>query len=916
VKLVDKRVPSIITIASGKGGVGKTNISVNLALCLSAEERKVCLLDADIGLANVDILLDLSPEHSLLDFLEDRCPLEDTIIKGPGSLEIISGGSGLERIPYLGTKETSRLKQIFQRIEGYDALVIDAPAGISDQVLRFLDVAGIPILVIVPEPTSLTDAYSLLKIYNQRGSRGPVFVLVNQVKSPIHGAKVFSKFSEVVKRFLSVSIYSIGYVMSDANLAEAVSKRGPLIELFPDSPASVCLRRIATTLMSNTNRLTRPRGLEMLFDGKGADKLQGLSDRDEATSQQGGSDERSDRPSPNSQAAEDIIGLFIEEGQISAEQVEYAKRVQKMLDTPQALLEVLKDLGYIRQEQINESLSAHRGRLHLGHILVALGHITEDQLRTALTERQRHKKTLSDILVKNNIISADELTQVLSSDLGIPYVEPEVEMLDFPRLQKASQHFFRSHRLLPIGEEDGRVKVVFADPLDRSSVEAAEHLFGPNISTAVTLPKLIDETLDAYNHSRNGEARSDENRSEAALIVDGLIRDALERHASGIHIEPLQNRVRIRMRKDGALTHHMDLPKDLESGIVKRIKEMASADMGEKPRHQVGHICIASGEGGDSGEIRTSFYVTLSGEKVVLHLPRKREKNYALEDLGMSSEILKRFREDVLEVPGGLIIIAGPAGAGKTTTLYAAVSYCNKPDTNIITAEEPVEHVVDGVSQCSIDPQYGLTSEETFKYMLHQDPDIIILGEIKNGLAAKNAVRAALAGRKLITTFNAEDAHRCLLRLMHMDLAASLVSSTVTCVLAQRLLRRVCPNCKKTYEPTVTELARLRYQQDEIKGHNFQMGSGCADCHETGYAGRIGVFEMLILDEPLREAILGQKTCDAMRHISIETAHYHTLLEDGLAKAARGITSIQEILKHIPIMEAPRPLIQIMGSMD
>jgi type IV pilus assembly protein PilB len=338
---------------------------------------------------------------------------------------------------------------------------------------------------------------------------------------------------------------------------------------------------------------------------------------------------------------------------------------------------------------------------------------------------------------------------------------------------------------------------------------------------------------------------------------------------------------------------------------------MASANITEKRRHQDGRILMNSSRKGEEIDIRTSFYVTLFGEKVVMRILSKKAELYKVEDLGMGPKMLDRFREDVLELPSGVVIITGPTGAGKTTTLYASINYCNKIDTNIITAEDPVEYVIDGISQCSINPKIGVTFEETLRHMLRQDPDIMILGEIRDKFSAESAIQAALTGHKVLTTFHTEDSIGGLLRLMNMDIETFLISSTVVCVVAQRLIKKVCPSCRKEYIPTAKDLKRLKYQSRDITGYAFQLGTGCASCDYTGYRGRVGVFEMLVLNEYVKEAILNRKTSYEIRRTSIETTGLVTLLEDGLAKAAKGITSVPEVLRQLPLLEEPRSIAQI-----
>ncbi len=903
----------VITVASGKGGVGKTNISLNLALCLINGGRRVCLFDADIGVANVDVLLGLYPERSLMDFIETDCALTDVMIDGPRALRIVPGGSALGRLTEFRQEGRGRLAEALRILEGFDALVIDAPAGISDLVMRLLAVASVPIVVIVPEPTSLTDAYSLLKATHQQRLGGPAFVIVNQAKSAKHAHKVYQKFEQAVQKFLQLPLEPLGYILSDSHVPEAVSKQAPFVDLFPDAPASVCLRRIAASIVSHRDRLSGPGALETLFGPEPLPPVAGGAETESERRPAGSTEQSALCASSATLSSSEVVGLLIKEGHISDAQAEYARKVQEKLDSPKRLLDVVKDLGYVKEEHVREALFKNRTGIRLGSLLLELGYITEKQLNAALNQQTQggKRRRLGEILIENNHITEYDLAQVLSMNFGISYLEPKLDMLDFGLMEKASPQFFQSHLLLPLGVQEGQTRVVMADPLDKAALEAAEHLFGPHISPAITMRRFISDALEAYDAFKHHRPRIESEKGEVAAIVDRLIGEALDKQASDIHIEPLKNRLRVRLRKDGSLIHHTDISKDLESSLISRIKVMASADITEKRRHQDGRILLGSAGNGGEVDIRVSFYVTLFGEKVVMRILNKKPELYRIKDLGMGSKILARFREDVLDLPSGVVIITGPTGAGKTTTLYAAINYANNPDTNIITAEEPVEYVIEGISQCSIDKKIGLTFEETLRHMLRQDPDIIILGEIRDKFSAESAIQAALTGHKVLTTFHTEDTIGGLLRLMNMDIETFLISSTVVSVVAQRLLKKVCPYCRKDYAPSAKDLRQVRYGPEGIKGYRFQIGAGCQKCDYTGYLGRTGVFELLVLNEYIKEAILQRKTSYEIRRISIETTGLVTLLEDGLAKAAKGITSIPEVIRQLPLLETPRPLDQI-----
>jgi type IV pilus assembly protein PilB len=282
-----------------------------------------------------------------------------------------------------------------------------------------------------------------------------------------------------------------------------------------------------------------------------------------------------------------------------------------------------------------------------------------------------------------------------------------------------------------------------------------------------------------------------------------------------------------------------------------------------------------------------------------------------IEDVGMSPRMLEKFRLDALDSPSGVCIVTGPTGSGKTTTVYSCINYLNTPNISIITAEEPVEYIIDGISQCSINPKINLTFEETLRHIVRQDPDVIVIGEIRDTFSANIAVQASLTGHKVLTTFHTEDSIGGLIRLLNMDIDAFLISSTVVCVLAQRLLRKVCSACAIPHRITPTEMLRLGYDSSDIQEAGFRKARGCPECRYTGYMGRLAVFELLILNESVRDGLLASKTSHQIRKISIESTGLVTLLEDGIVKAARGITTINEVLRCLPRLQKPRPLSEL-----
>jgi type IV pilus assembly protein PilB len=609
----------------------------------------------------------------------------------------------------------------------------------------------------------------------------------------------------------------------------------------------------------------------------------------------------------------EIVQLLQREGCLSEAQVHHARRVQAKLETPQSLLKILQDLGMVDLEQIRKTLQGNRLSMRIGTLLVELGYLSEPDLRIALTlqANAKDKKKLGEILIESHLISEQKLTEVLADFLDFPYVEPRPSDIDKSLLSKIRPRLCLEHNFIPIvARRDGPITVAFADPLDKQSLGAAQQMLGGEIVPAISRKTLIREALFACERSaKQSNAVADD--QTAISVVNGIVQDALRLGASDVHIEPLKNYSRVRLRVDGVMIEQKELSRDLTPSVTSRIKILAQADIAEKRRHQGGRILFEDPDTGVTVDMRASFYVTIHGEKIVLRLLNRKAELLDINEIGMAPRMLERFRHDALDVPTGVVLVTGPTGAGKTTTLYSSVDYLNDPEVSIITAEDPVEYMIDGISQCSINPKINLTFEETLRHIVRQDPDVIVLGEIRDRFSAETAIQAALTGHKVLTTFHTEDSIGGLLRLLNMDIEAFLISSTVVSVVAQRLLRRVCADCAEPYTPTSIDLRRIGYAPQEAVAANFLLGRGCEKCRFTGYRGRVCVFELLVLNEMVKDAILNRKTSYEIRRISVETSGLVTLLEDGLFKAAQGITSLREVARNLPRVSKPRPLTEI-----
>jgi len=615
------------------------------------------------------------------------------------------------------------------------------------------------------------------------------------------------------------------------------------------------------------------------------------------------------KPSVNSAGGEAVARLLVERSLVTETQLRYAKRVKTKLVSDRSLIEIFQELHLLTGRQLNQVLKEPRLNIRIGALLVELGHIRQSELDAALSIQQEDKsQKLGGVLVEYGFIDEHRLMEILATKLGYPFVEPVFADIDRDLLALVPARVFSRHSFIPVARENDHIVIAFADPLDLEDHEAADRVFGRKIVPAIGTRQAIREVIEL--HRRGARRRAAEVADDSTIIgiVNSLFDDAMQQGVSDIHVEPMRDRLRIRFRRDGVLGVHKEISLELAAPLATRLKVMAEADIAERRRHQDGRILYESPVTGMSLDLRVSFYVTVHGEKIVLRLMNKKGELLDIEDIGMAPRMLRKFRDDSLASPSGIIVVTGPTGAGKTTTLYSCVNSLNDLEASIITAEEPVEYVIDGISQCSINPKIGLTFTETLRHIVRQDPDIIVMGEVRDTFSAETAIQAALTGHLVLTTFHTEDTVGGLLRLLNMGIEAFLIASTVTCMLAQRLLRRICLHCAAPYTPIPDEYRRLGYTHGDLAGANLQVGHGCSACRFTGYMGRVGIFELLTQNDDVKEAVLARKTAQEIRRISIETSGLVTLLEDGIAKAAHGEVSLPEVLCRLPRSVKPRPL--------
>ena len=616
-----------------------------------------------------------------------------------------------------------------------------------------------------------------------------------------------------------------------------------------------------------------------------------------------------DQPGPPPVGVQ-VAGLLMDAGVLTATQYALATRIHSKVQTSRTLSSVLIELKCVTEEQIRGVLRSGKVEASIGDLLVELGCLEPHELKLALALQHEHPATpIGEILVDNHFVTEHQVVEVIAGQLGLPAVQAGSLAFDTPLLKRAPTSAYKTHGFVPVRREGDRVVVVFAEPTNRVHLDAARKFFGPDLIVAVGGRRAVATAVTRAERELAAAivvSAAPGSERGAVARVNKVLDEALASRVSDIHFEPGRDRLRIRFRQDGVMVPYDDVPNDEATAIVGRIKVMAGADIAERRRHQDGRIQYDTSRG--AVDIRVSIYATIHGEKVVMRLLNNRETLLSTRDIGMSPRMLEALQRDALDAPSGVVMVTGPTGSGKTTTLYAAVNYLNDANTSIITAEDPVEYMIDGIAQCSINPKINVSYAETLKHIVRQDPDVIVIGEIRDQFSAEVAINAALTGHKVLTTFHTEDSIGGLIRLLNMNIEAFLISSTVVSVVAQRLVRRVCPHCAEPHVLSPQELSRLGYAPAEAVGLTFMRGRGCPECRHAGYKGRVAVFEILVLNELVRDALLSRKTAYEIRRVCIDASGLVTLIEDGIAKAAAGLTSFDEIIRQLPRLSRPRPI--------
>jgi type IV pilus assembly protein PilB len=538
-------------------------------------------------------------------------------------------------------------------------------------------------------------------------------------------------------------------------------------------------------------------------------------------------------------------------------------------------------------------------------MLLAAGALNEAQLREALAHQRNGSARIGDVLIKLGFVDEGTVYRALAKQQGMPFVDLDKGRVPDSVLQRVPPVVAQEQGLVPLLEKGGKLVVAIDDPLKRLIADQLQFMLGLEVTCALAGPSALRRAIDRYygpgDHSaiaKSMKVEGGEEEADAPIIrlVSRMFHEALEMRSSDIHIEPGHGRVRVRYRVDGMLRDIAEHPAHLHSPLLSRLKIMAQMDIAEKRKPQDGRIGLKI-DGRDI-DVRASILPSNHGESMVMRLLDRSKSLISLRDLGFEDEDYKWFRR-VIKRPNGIVLVTGPTGSGKTTTLYAALSELNRPDVKIITAEDPVEYHIRGINQVQVNAKIGLSFARILKAMLRAAPNIILVGEIRDAETAEIAIQAALTGHLVFSTLHTNDAPSALTRLVDIGVKPFLVSASIQAVMAQRLVRRLCKDCAQEYTPVAAEMQALGLDPTHLADRKFKRARGCRVCEGTGYRGRLALFELLEMDNQIREMCFRGESLDAIRHAGARSGSLHVLLADGARKVVRGDTSTTEVMRVV-----------------
>jgi type IV pilus assembly protein PilB len=563
----------------------------------------------------------------------------------------------------------------------------------------------------------------------------------------------------------------------------------------------------------------------------------------------------------------------------------------------------------------------------LGDLLVKEKVISQQQLEQALNAQRDGKCRLGSALVKLGFLSEEDVTNFLSRQYGVPAINLSYFEIDQAVVKLVPYETAKRYQILPLSRVGASLTIAMVDPTNVFAMDDIKFMTGFNIEPVVASETAIVDGIEkAYNSVEEekleevmaslemGEADVELQEEEGDIdladlekaadeapivkLVNHILTEAVKKGASDIHMEPYEKEYRVRFRIDGMLSTIVTPPMKLKDAITSRVKIMAKLDISEKRLPQDGRIMLKVHIGGKRKQLdyRVSTLPTLWGEKVVLRLLDKENLRLDMTKLGFEPESLEKFQRAILK-PYGMVLVTGPTGSGKTNTLYSAISLLNKPDTNIMTAEDPVEFQLAGVNQVQMKEQIGLNFAAALRSFLRQDPNIILVGEIRDFETAEIAIKAALTGHLVLSTLHTNGAPETISRLMNMGIEPFLVATSVHLIVAQRLVRRICAECKDKVDLPTQALIEAGFTPEEAKQVNVFKGKGCSTCNSTGYKGRAGLYEVMEIDDDIRELILVGASATELKKKAIEHGMI-TLRRSGLIKAAAGVTTLEEVARE------------------
>ena len=547
---------------------------------------------------------------------------------------------------------------------------------------------------------------------------------------------------------------------------------------------------------------------------------------------------------------------------------------------------------------------------HYGQRLVSAGKLSERDLDRALAAQREMGGPLDRVLVSLGLVSEVDAAKALAAHLALPFVASDGLPEAVAEVEGLLPEFLRAHNVLPISTADGRLAVIMAAPQDPFVIKALRLTTGldvqPRVGVASDIEKVLSRLSSESEAQAEGEAESDgvagdfvehlrDLASEAPVIrhVNAIIGKVIELRASDIHLEPFDDGLHVRYRVDGVLLPGEIVPTRQGAAISSRVKLLAHLDIAERRLPQDGRINIRVK--GRELDLRVSTVPTVYGESVVMRVLDRASVRFSLEDMGFAKDTLEKFNS-LLARPHGILLVTGPTGSGKTTTLYAGLAKLDSQTQKIITVEDPVEYQLEGINQIQVHTQIGLTFANALRSILRQDPDIIMIGEMRDGETAQIAVQSSLTGHLVLSTLHTNTAASAVVRMQDMGVERYLITSTVNGVLAQRLVRRLCDACKKPVLPAPELLSSSGLGRFMTAEQPMYEACGCPQCRGTGYQGRTGIHELFVVDEAMRSAILQGQDASALQQLAVQHGMY-TLYDDGLRKVAAGATSLDEVLR-------------------